>query len=146
MHSAAYAISKSLEAQVTDEQSECLTLRLESQLAMAIAQQLKLPTEAIGFTSSWASDHAMFTREFICAVNELFVVDVERVGKMVKRIYEMRYNLVHDAMASMKDLTYLAEKVISEQQDIAGIVLDVDRGLFGALSTSVRAALDTVED
>lgn len=146
MYTAAHAIAKTLESRVLDGHSEDITIRLEAHLAIVIAQHLELPKTDIGLVPSWSGDHAMFVRKFVCEINELFVLDTERLIGLIKRAYQTRYNLVYDAESAIGDLGMIIEKVLGEKFEVPGVTLELDRSLFNTLGVATRSAINEYED
>lgn len=66
-------------------------------LAQSIAYHLPLPTSPVDSVRSYFNQvHSHSVNTAISAFNESFVIDVGSVQAMVKSLYTMRYDLVHN--------------------------------------------------
>lgn len=85
-----------LRASDVDDTTESFSETIQIQLATAIAMVLTVPVvmETNG-TTYFNLVHGKTVRTLVSKINELYLLDVSMVSKLIEKNYVTRYNLIH---------------------------------------------------
>lgn len=101
-----------LRGQYTEDQTDELTEALQMELAAAVALNIPVPAIALGNTAQAWIQHDVFVSRLLDEVNELYLLDLPKVKAAVKKIYEVRYNFVHNPVATLPATNAIVKQIV----------------------------------
>lgn len=115
---------KSLRENFREDEKGDLDVRVQHTLAVAIGMQLKVPAEPVSTSgiNAYNSNHLAVVRKFVSEINELFLVDVGDVLKIVSEVYTARYNFVHNPSLSLNAVNAIVASIFDETKALNGEV------------------------
>lgn len=140
-------IVNTLREQLLNVESEDITPALQIQLATTICQCLPIPVQAsAGAVASFNEHYHQNIRKVINDVNEILLIDVDKVMRLVKSIYTARYELVHGGKSELSVLNAITEAVVGETIGTNPAEMrNLTDSTFQALKSAVCGALQELE-
>ncbi len=113
---------KALRENFREDENGNLDARVQHTLAVAIGMQLKVPAEPVSTSgiNAYNSNHLPMVRKFVSDINELFLVDVSEVLKIVSEVYIARYNIVHNPALSIEAVNAIVGSIFEKTKALDG--------------------------
>lgn len=135
-----------LRAQYSEDQTDELTEALQMELAAAIAITIPVPATPLGSTGQAWIQHDLFVSRILDDINELYLLDLPKVKASVKKIFETRYNFVHNPTATMSATNAIVrdiQKDGGQQRDLTVAVVVNLKGAAEELCKKYAAEVKT---
>lgn len=100
-----------LRAQYTEDQTDELSEALQMELAASIALTIPVPAVKLGNTGQAWIQHDLFVSRLLDDVNELYLLDLPKVKAAVKKIFEARYNFVHNPTGTLQATNAIVKEI-----------------------------------
>ncbi len=110
-----------LRASENDNGTDSFSQTLQIQLAVAIAMVLDVPVSA-GETSAsayYSQQHDVRVRKLVSQINELYLIDVPLVSKLIVENYKTRFNLIHRPQESIGAVVAIANDILQSVRENA---------------------------
>lgn len=117
----------SLRASDISDATESFSETIQIQLATAIAMVLSIPLTAETNASTFFNQtHGKTVRTLVSKINELYLLDVSMVSKLIEQNYITRFNLIHrptEAIDAVVSIANIVAQCVNENVtniDISG--------------------------
>lgn len=108
---------ETLRAQYNEEQTDELSAAIQLELAAGVAMNIPVPAVALGNTVQAWINHDVFISKMLDDVNELYLLDLPKVKADIKKIYEARYNFVHNPTATMAETNAIVKAIVAGRSE-----------------------------
>lgn len=108
-------IVETLRAQYTEDQTDELTSALQLELAAALALIIPVPAKPLGGTAQAWINHDVFINKMLDQVNELYILDLPKVKADVKKLFEARYNFVHNPTGTIGETNAIIKSILTKR-------------------------------
>lgn len=108
-------IVETLRAQYNEDQTDKLTTELQMELAASIAMIIPVPVKPVGNTAQAWINHDVFISKMLDEINELYLLDLPKVKADVKKIFECRYNFVHNSILTLDETNSIVKSLLGKR-------------------------------
>jgi len=110
-----------LRASESGSETETFSETLQVQLAVAIAMVLDIPLSSADTSASayYRQVHEVKIRKLISQINELYLIDVSFVTKLIENNFKTRFNLIHRPQEVISAVVNIANCVLKDIRENA---------------------------
>ena len=100
-------------------ETESFSETLQIQLAVAIAMVLDVPVSSIDTNAGtyYSQTHDAKVRKLVSQINELYLIDVSFVTKLIENNYKTRFNLIHRPQEAIGAVVAIANSIIGDVRE-----------------------------
>ncbi len=100
-------------------ETEAFSETLQIQLAVAIAMVLDVPVSSIDTNAGtyYSQTHDAKVRKLVSQINELYLIDVSFVTKLIENNYKTRFNLIHRPQEAIGAVVAIANSIIGDVRE-----------------------------
>lgn len=134
-----------LRKQYSDEQSDELSESLQIHLASAIAANLKVPnTPNITAMGCWNQDHRAHVRRLVDEINELYIIDTNKVIDLIRGSFIIQYNLIHQPQQAVEVVNLIVGHLLEKGGDTTLAHRPFDYSLLTSMVTDVGQVMNII--